>query len=107
MILKPSCLLPMSRAFAFLQAGLLAGVGCMGMASLSGAQTPTPQQLDMYRNLSPEQQRAILDSLGRGGASTTTNRPLEFPQTVTPRERDTEPTIPGEVRIASGDTLIL
>jgi polysaccharide biosynthesis/export protein len=29
--------------------------------------TPTPEQIDMFRNLSPDQQQAILQSLGGGG----------------------------------------
>jgi protein involved in polysaccharide export with SLBB domain len=57
------------------------------------AQTPSADQLEMYRNLSPEQQRAIMDSLGSGSGSSSgsisskvrTDRQLKFPQTVQQR----------------------
>ena len=35
------------------------------------AQTPSPEQIDMFRNLSPEQQRAVMESMGIGGGTGT------------------------------------
>jgi len=92
--------------------------------SVVQAQTPTSSQLDMYRNLTPEQQRSILESLGTGGISGTgtsgvvrSDRQLKFPQTVQPRERrsaDDDDTveldangIPKEPRLKAEDTVLL
>lgn len=61
----------------------------LGIARLAWAQAPSSQQLEMYRNLPPDQQRAILDGLGIGGNGTASgmrsDRQLDFPQTVSPR----------------------
>jgi polysaccharide export outer membrane protein len=57
------------------------------------AQTPTPDQIEMFRNLPPDQQQAILESLNRGGSTSSaigggrSDRKLSFPQTIEPRER--------------------
>jgi protein involved in polysaccharide export with SLBB domain len=59
------------------------------------AQTPSADQIEMFQNMTPEQQRAILESMGGGSASSSTprndvrtDRKLEFPQTVRPRSGD-------------------
>lgn len=79
------------------------------VSSGAASQTPTPQQLDLYRNLPPDQQRAILESLGRDGAAgAVPDRTLEFPETVRPREvSDQDEIRDGELRLKSGDTLLL
>jgi protein involved in polysaccharide export with SLBB domain len=84
--------------------------------------------MEMFRNMTPEQQRAILETLGSGTGSSsaggilggagrvTSDRPLQFPQTVTPRRnagpRDDEEdgrdsSIPREPRFKPQDTLLL
>jgi polysaccharide biosynthesis/export protein len=55
-------------------------------------QTPSADQIDMYRNLPPDQQQAIMETLGVGGTSSSSSsgrqradRQLDFPQTMRPR----------------------
>ncbi len=75
------------------------------------AQTPTQQQLDLYKNLPADQQKTILDSLGRGGGALggpIADRPLNFPQTVKPRNVDDDSvTSERDRRLKAGDTLLL
>lgn len=70
------------------------------------AQTPTQQQLDIYKNLPADQQKALLDSMGRGGTGRGTDKTLEFPETIKPRDVTTQ-VDQKEQRLKSGDTLIL
>ena len=85
-------------------------------------QTPTPDQIDIFRSLTPEQQEAILQSMDRGGSTTTpgvrSERRPDFPQTVRrpARERaedaDAEDGFdqqgrPREPRLKGGDTVLL
>ena len=69
---------------------VLAGLGL----PIAGAQVPSADQIQIFQNLSPEEQQAILESLNRGGStgSATTervrsDRKLKFPETVEPGER--------------------
>lgn len=84
------------------------------------AQTPSADQIEMFRNLSPEQQQAIMESLGAGnggsGGRVRSDRQLEFPQTISPRrdgdrtgadEEFLDPTIPREPRLKGEDTILL
>jgi polysaccharide export outer membrane protein len=86
-------------------------------AAVAGAQTPSAEQIEMFRNLSPDQQQAILEAIGGGagrgkssGAGSTEQR-FETPTTVMPRttledgERDRR--VDGEPRLETGDTLII
>ena len=81
--------------------------------ALAGAQTPTAQQMEMFRNLPPDQQQAILNAIGGGASagSTSAEQGLETPQTTSPRvARDAgerERSADGEPRLATGDTLIV
>lgn len=91
-----------------------------GLYSQSEAQTPTPEQIEMFRGLPADQQQAIMESMNRGGtpmsggADMRTDRKVQFPQTVQPRDQDAEdepefdatgaPVMP---RFKSGDTLLL
>jgi protein involved in polysaccharide export with SLBB domain len=62
--------------------------------AVATAQTPTQDQMEAFRNLTPEQQQAILENMGSGSSSGTTttrdgvrrDRDLETPETVKPRE---------------------
>jgi protein involved in polysaccharide export with SLBB domain len=86
------------------------------------AQTPSAQQIEIFQNLPPDQQQAILESLGRGGSSSSGSRPradrrLDFPETVQPRmqreetgeETDEEGRagVAREPRLKGGDTVLL
>lgn len=60
------------------------------------AQTPSASQIEMFQNLTPEQQQAVLEAMGDRGASNVyrsgvqTDRRLDFPRTVQPRRRAEE-----------------
>ena len=87
------------------------------------AQTPTPDQIEIFRNLPADQQQAIMESLNRGGSTsgsrgTSVDRRLEFPQTVQPRERvregeeeegaiDPATGLPRQARLKGNDTVLL
>jgi len=88
-------------------AGILAGPDAI-------AQQPTSAQIEAFKNLSPEQQQAILDSMGKSGAesgATRSDERVEAPVTVRPRAVDGEDqrrlAADGEPRLAAGDTLIV
>src|SRR5690349_14357928 len=56
------------------------------------AQTPSQDQIEAFRNLTPEQQQAILQSVGTGTSGVNKGvgqmlgeKPLDFPRTVSPR----------------------
>ena len=92
----------------------------------ASAQTPSPDQIEAFQNMSPEQQRAIMDAMGTGRSSGSgtresgvrSDRKLEFPQTVRPRDRDADDedgettvgadgTVQRKPRFKAGDTLLL
>jgi|HigsolmetaAR202D_1030399.scaffolds.fasta_scaffold06461_3 Periplasmic protein involved in polysaccharide export len=83
--------------------------------SLSAA-AQTPEQLEIFRNLSPDQQRAILEAMqGTSGASaagvSVRGRRPEFPEIVRPRalaeqEASGDPP-PASDRLGPGDTILL
>ncbi len=78
------------------------------------AQTPTPEQLEMLKNLPPAQREALMEQIlgGRGGADVQ-DPALQFPQTVEPRtaqdvnrqQRNSQ--MVGEPRLGGGDTVLL
>jgi protein involved in polysaccharide export with SLBB domain len=78
------------------------------------AQTPGDEPMELPRDLSPEQQQALLESLNRG-RSTSRNgadRQLDFPRTIRPRERqradeDVDSRPSAEPRLAGNDTVLL
>jgi protein involved in polysaccharide export with SLBB domain len=80
-----------------IRSGALAAFAIFAALSLTqaGAQTPSADQIEMFRNLPPDQQQAIMESLG-GGRSSSGQRPradrrIDFPETVEPRrQRDDE-----------------
>jgi polysaccharide biosynthesis/export protein len=85
----------------------------------SVAQSPTPDQMEVFRNLPPEQQEAILERLGGDQAGTQRDRDLASPETVRPRTADdTAERLPGtddreidwrtrEPRIRGNDTVLI
>ena len=87
----------------------------------AAAQVPSSEQIEIFQNLPPDQQRAILDSMNRGGTTTgpstsgtRSDRQLKFPETVRPRGREEEededqgiPGVPREPRLKGNDTVLL
>lgn len=85
------------------------------------AQTPSADQIEMFQNLTPEQQQAVMESMGGGrsgksGTGVRSDRQLKFPQTVSPRratdkdeqeEDGTGRTVPREPRLKGDDTVLL
>jgi polysaccharide export outer membrane protein len=100
------------RARHYIVYSLLALVS--GMSAAVG-QAPTQQQLDIYKNLSPEQQQAVIESMRNGqGSGARPDRTIEFPQTVRPRsDREVgvsefeDPAKPKVIRLKGGDTVLL
>jgi polysaccharide biosynthesis/export protein len=108
---------------------LVAALACLlfgqGLVLDAGAQTPSADQIELFQNLPPEQQQAIMESLGRGGVSSSSggvrsDRRLQFPETVRPRSRDRregreeeepdterQPMVPREPRLKGEDTVLL
>ena len=90
---------------------LLAG---LGSAAAVHGQTPTSEQVEAFRELTPEQQRTVLEAMGSGtgqAGTTRSDQRLQAPSTVRPRpiedERLRNLTLDGEPRLAAGDTLIV
>ncbi|MEJ2347436.1 MAG: SLBB domain-containing protein, partial [Gammaproteobacteria bacterium] len=85
----------------------------LALPSLSFAQSPTPQQLQMLQQLSPQQRAELLQKLGgqKGSQFQQSDQPLQTPQVVKPQPSSqqaqgaAEPA--GESRITGGSTLIL
>jgi protein involved in polysaccharide export with SLBB domain len=97
------------------------------LLSVAAAQNPSPDQIEMFRNLSPEQQQAILESLNNGGGTGSlgtgstggvrSDRRLNFPQTVRPRTGENEDGdedgrltatgVPKPARLKANDTVLL
>ena len=83
------------------------------------AQSPTPTagQIDTFKNMSPEQQQAVLEAMGAGGGAnagsgvTRSDPALASPLTVTPKftvgGTERELAADGQPRLAAGDTLII
>lgn len=87
------------------------------------AQTPSADQVEMFQNMSPEQQQAILEAMGGANSipapksGVRSDRKVEFPQTVRPRstadseDRDdafsTDGTGMRVPRLKGGDTVLL
>src|SRR5277367_777290 len=62
--------------------GVLPLVLSMGLAA--SAQTPTPDQLQALKDLTPDQQSAILQGIKGNGTGTKTDPRLKTPETVRP-----------------------
>jgi len=79
------------------------------VAGFAAAQTA--EQLEIFRNLSPEQQRAVLEQMeGQGAAGTSARgQPLEFPATSRPRNggETAVAELEQEPRFRASDSLIL
>lgn len=101
-------------SFRHLVVGL---VGVFAVGFQTQAQTPSPDQIEIFRNLPPDQQQSILESMNRGssdsGTSTRSDRELEFPRVVRPRKLGEEEQEYGPdgrplpSRLKGGDTILL
>ena len=89
----------MRLSVLLLQVFLLAALGAAAVA-----QTPTQQQMDLYRNLPADQQKALLESMGGRGGNQRADQALQFPETVQPRRQDEKK---DETRLKGGDLLVL
>ncbi len=89
---------------------LLTGAGIGFGVSAYGQ---TAEQAEIFRNLPPDQQRAVMEALeGRRGQQVRTDRVVEFPQTVQPRivQEEEDPnrrTADGRPRLAGDDTILI
>jgi polysaccharide export outer membrane protein len=86
----------------------------LGLGQRASSQAPSAEQAEMFRNLSPEQQRTVLEAMTSGGSQTGTTRTdqrFEAPSTILPRkvgdERERNLSPDGEPRLGAGDTLII
>jgi protein involved in polysaccharide export with SLBB domain len=61
----------------FLARALSAVVVAVCVAASAAAQTPTTEQLEIFRNLTPEQQEAVLDQMGQQSAGRQDNAPTD------------------------------
>jgi len=88
------------------------------LTPVAEGQVPSPEQIEIFRDLPPEQQQTILESMGGGeggdsskGSQVRTDKSLTFPRVVRPREaedEDEEETgVPKEPRFTGNDTLLL
>lgn len=68
----------MTRFFGRLLAGMML-VGTLLLAAGAQAQTPTPQQLEMFRQLPPEQQRQLMEQFQQRSSETVRDQPLQQP----------------------------
>jgi len=94
----------------------IATVALAVVALSAGAQTPSPQQVEIYKNLPADQQKALLESMRGGQGTARPDKVVEFPQTVRPRKTNSdadpgadnlESTIEEALRLKGGDTLLL
>lgn len=97
----------------------------LSFAGAAQAQAPTAEQIQIFQNLPPEQQQAIIEAMGRGGtaagstsrssAQVRTDRQVQFPDLIRrgPREEEREQDRLGlfgeqrEPRIKPLDTVLL
>jgi polysaccharide export outer membrane protein len=99
---------PSQRLVVFIVLLIGAAIGCA-----ASAYAQTAEQAEIFRNLPPDQQRALMEAVqGRRGQQVRTDRVVEFPQTVQPRVPDQEEdpnrrTADGRPRLAGDDTVLI
>jgi len=81
------------------------------MPSLGGMGGMSSNQLDMFKNMSPDQQQAILKQLlggkGSGGRKLKPDHKLDFPSTSTSKSSDSNQPDDGLARLKPNDIVIL
>lgn len=88
---------------------MLTGAG-VGFAVPAFGQTP--EQAEIFRNLPPNQQRAVMEALEGRREQVRTDRVVDFPQTVRPRDPTKEEdakrrTKDGRPRLSGDDTILI
>jgi polysaccharide export outer membrane protein len=101
--------------------------GALAAPHTASTQTPSADQIEMFQNMTPEQQQAIMESMGGGNSSSSSSsssvrggvrsdRKLSFPQTVRPRTGDEDEEnrnlvgldgTPVEPRLKGGDSVLV
>ena len=70
---------------------VLAAMLCGSVGAVAHTPSPTAGQIDTFKNMSPEQQQAVLEAMGAGGGANTrsgvtqSDPSLASPLTVTPK----------------------
>lgn len=109
-----------SRGMVGLRAALLTVAGMLLAANAVAQRAPSAAEMEAFRNLPPEQQRAVLEGLGGAQDGVRRDRDLSMPETVRPRTttggadragfdllfEDME-FRPREPRMQGGDTVVL
>ena len=62
-----------------------------GFLAGANAQSPTPEQIQIFQGLPPDQQQAILDSLNRSGTTLGSEPKVFVPMTMRVVESSAEP----------------
>jgi len=78
------------------------------MASGS-ARAQTAQQLQILQSLSPDEQRQVLEQLGQKGDVTSSNQPVQFPETSQSKSPGDSSglLVPAEPKFRANDSLII
>lgn len=113
-------LIPSFRKFCVGVVSTLLSAAVAGISLPAQAQTPTPEQMEMFQTLPQDQQQSLIESVTGGSSSNRgqrlerTERQLQFPQTVRPRsnsDRDddelTSTGMPREARLKADDTVLI
>jgi polysaccharide biosynthesis/export protein len=100
--LTPACVL-------LLLAGTCSHTAIAQTARPPSTSTPTPEQIEAFRNLTPEQQRAVLDAATRSnsGGQSVTEAPLQDPSVTMPGSLAQPALPPGPPRIAGEGTIVI
>lgn len=100
-------------------ARLACAVACVVVAGTgipeAEAQTPTPDQIEMFRNLPPDQQQAIMDTLRQGGGRDTKtpdqqgqqSPPLVMPRQVPEQKPEDVDQLTGQPKLKGNDTVLV
>jgi polysaccharide export outer membrane protein len=108
----------LSRLRTLVSPGTAVAITCalvlQGAAVLPAlAQTPTSSQIDIFRNLPPDQQRLLLEQMKKGSRGVQPDRQVDFPVTSQPKpptgegQEDAALLQEREPRLSGNDTVIL
>lgn len=95
---------PLGVLLIFIVAGLLPE---SGMAQTTNP-TPTAEQLEIFRNLPPDQQRALLEQITGGAGNARSEEPLATPSVTAPTDLASRRIVErGPPRIEGGESILL
>jgi polysaccharide export outer membrane protein len=98
----------MQTAFAPSGRKFTMAVFALILAAAASAQTPTPEQLEIFRNLTPEQQQVLMEQLASPQReSAPLIRPVQPTSPEGPRRPDDDPKMPEIPELNSGDTVLV